>query len=50
LGNWAKDRAEREGTQGLSTEDVDELKRLRAELAELRMELDVLKQSVVPWV
>ena len=50
LGNWAKDRAERESTQGLSTEDVDELKRLRAELAELRMELDVLKQSVVPWV
>ena len=39
LGNWvAKDRAEREGAQGLSTGDSDELKRLRAEVAELRME------------
>ena len=51
LGNWvAKDRAEHEGTQGLSTEDVEELKRLRAEVAELRMERDVLKRSVVLWV
>ncbi len=51
LGNWvAKDRAEREGTQGLSTGDSDELKRLRAEVAELRMERDVLKRSVVLWV
>jgi transposase len=51
LGNWvAKDRAEREGTQGLSTSDSDELKRLRAEVAELRMERDVLKRSVVLWV
>jgi transposase len=51
LGNWvSKDRAEREGTQGLSTGDVDELKRLRAENAKLRMERDVLKRSVVLWV
>jgi len=51
LGNWvAKDRAEREGTQGLSTGDIDELKRLRTEVAELRMERDVLKRSVVLWV
>jgi transposase len=51
LGNWcAKDRAEREGVQGLSTSDVDELKRLRSEVAELRMERDVLKRSVVLWV
>ena len=46
----AKDRAERDGTQGLSTNDVAELKRLRAEVAELRMERDVLKRSVVLWV
>jgi transposase len=51
LGNWvAKDRAEHEGVQGLSTGDVAELKRLRAENAQLRMERDVLKRSVVLWV
>jgi transposase-like protein len=51
LGNWvAKDRAEREGTQVLSVDDAAELKRLRAENAELRMERDVLKRSVVLWV
>jgi len=51
LGNWvAKDRAEREGTQGLCAGDVAELKRLRAENAQLRMERDVLKRSVVLWV
>ena len=34
LGNWvAKDRAERDGTQGLSMGDAAELKRLRAENA-----------------
>ena len=51
LGNWvAKDRAEHEGTQGLSSGDAAELKRLRAENARLRMERDVLKRSVVLWV
>jgi transposase-like protein len=51
LGNWvAKDRAEHEGTHGLSADDAAELKRLRAENAELRMERDVLKRSVVLWV
>ena len=50
LGNWVvKDRAG-EGAQGLSTDDVAELKRLRAENARLRMERDVLKRSVVLWV
>jgi len=51
LGNWcAKDRAEREGAGGLSADDAVELKRLRSENAELRMERDVLKRSVVLWV
>jgi transposase len=51
LGNWVvKDAAAREGRDGLSTGDVAELKRLRAENAELRMERDVLKRSVVLWV
>src|SRR5674476_152892 len=51
LGHWyAQDRAERDGTSGLSVEDIAELKRLRSENAELRMERDVLKRSVVLWV
>ena len=39
-----------QGTDGLSKSEVEELKRLRAEVAELRMERDVLKRSVVLWV
>jgi transposase len=51
LGNWvARAREAREGTEGLSRSDIEELKRLRAENAELRMERDVLKRSVVGWV
>jgi transposase len=47
LGNWvARDREKRQNTDGLSTGDIEELKRLRAEVAELRMERDVLKD---PW-
>jgi transposase len=51
LGNWVnRAREEAEGTTGLSEDDREELKRLRAEVAELRMERDVLKRSVVLWV
>jgi transposase len=51
LGNWVKRAREAaEGTKGLSKDDVEELKRLRSEVAELRMERDVLKRSVVLWV
>jgi transposase-like protein len=43
LGNWiARDQAARDGADGLSREDMAELKRLRAEVAELRMERDIL--------
>jgi transposase len=51
LGNWVnRAREATGGTKGLSRDDVEELKRLRAENAELRMERDVLKRSVVLWV
>ena len=51
LGNWVnRAREAAEGARGLSEDDVEELKRLRGEVAELRMERDVLKRSVVLWV
>jgi transposase len=51
LGNWlAKDRLERGETTDPQTVDADYVRRLERENAELRMERDVLKRSVVLWV
>jgi transposase len=51
LGNWVnQDKIDRGDAERLSSDERTELARLRAENAELRMERDVLKRSVVLWV
>ena len=51
LGNWVKQqRVSQDGSGPLGEDSLAELVRLRKEVAELRMERDVLKRSVVLWV
>jgi transposase len=50
LGNLgAEESAEREGAQGFRPAHIAELKRLRAEVAELRIERGVVKRALVLW-
>lgn len=50
LGNWVNKARVSRQPGGLSESERDELNRLRKENAELRMQRDVLKRSVVLWV
>lgn len=49
--NWVhQERVDRGEREGLSTEERDEVTRLRREVKRLTMERDLLKRSVAFWV
>jgi transposase len=51
LGNWVRqERVDRGERDGLSTEEREEMARLRREVKRLTMERDLLKRSVAFWV
>lgn len=51
LGNWVtQERVERGERDGLTVDERSELADLRAEVAQLRMERDLLKRSMAFWV
>ena len=51
LGNWVRlERVERGQRAGLTVDERGELADLRAEVARLRMERDLLKRSMAFWV
>jgi transposase len=50
LGNWVNQRRSKPADGAVSEDERAELVRLRKENAELRMQRDVLKRSVVLWV
>lgn len=51
LGNWvAQERVERGDRDGLTVDERSELTELRSEVAQLRMERDLLKRSMAFWV
>ena len=51
LGNWVRqERIDRGEREGLSTEEREELTKLKREVKRLTMERDLLKRSVAFWV
>ena len=51
LGNWVRqERIDRGEREGLSTDEREELGRLKREVKRLTMERDLLKRSVAFWV
>ena len=51
LGNWCRqDRIDRGEREGLTSQDKARLSELEREVAELRMERDLLKRTVAFWL